>query len=220
MCWNQDVSINTFGFACLALLFIYITNTYTKYKTKTFNNPLVYLFFFSVASMQLIEFFLWRNLNDNAINNTLSIAASTLIIIQQLILMLMIKNMNIRYILLLVYALLLISVFLYKNANHIPIKFNTFVGINGHLSWEWMNWKKNKPSLLWLGLIFYVLPLLFVKNNILTLFVMLSMIITLIGYYKYNTFGTMWCWSSNLFLLYFMFDIILIKPYYEYNEMC
>jgi hypothetical protein len=57
MCWNQDISINTFLFACLSLLFIFLTNKFTKYKTKTFDNPLVYLFFLVVASMQLIEFF-------------------------------------------------------------------------------------------------------------------------------------------------------------------
>ena len=219
MCWNQDVSINTFVFACLALIFIYLTNKYTKYKTETFENPLVYLFFFSVASMQLIEFFLWRNLNDKTINKNLSMAAAALIIVQQIILMLMIKNINVRYILLLIYTVLTISIFLYK-ITHDPLIFNTFIGSNGHLSWEWMNWTKNEPSLLFIALIFYVLPLLLVKNNILTLFVMLSMLISLTGYYKYNTFGTMWCWSSNFFLLYFIFDIILIKPYCEYKGVC
>ena len=219
MCWNQDVSINTFGFACLALLFIYITNKYTKYKTKTFDNPLVYLFLFAVASMQLIEFFLWRNLNDKTINKNLSTMAAFLIIIQQLVLMFMIKNINIRYILLLVYALFVIFVGFSQKANNF-ITFNTFVGNNGHLSWEWMNHKKNETSYLFIWLLFYLLPLLLVKNNLLTLFVMLSMIITLAGYYKYNTFGTMWCWSSNFFLLYFIVDIILIKPYLEYNGAC
>lgn len=42
MCWNADISINTFTFGLFALLFIYIANTYSKYKTKTFENPLVY----------------------------------------------------------------------------------------------------------------------------------------------------------------------------------
>ena len=33
---------------------------------------------------------------------------------------------------------------------------------------------------------------------------------------KYNTFGTMWCWSFNLFLLYFIVDILIIQPF-EYG---
>jgi hypothetical protein len=57
MCWNQDISINTFLFVCLTLLFIFITNTFTKYKTPFFNNPLMYLLLLLGASMQLIEFF-------------------------------------------------------------------------------------------------------------------------------------------------------------------
>lgn len=26
MCWNEDISINTFMFSCLALLFIFVSN--------------------------------------------------------------------------------------------------------------------------------------------------------------------------------------------------
>ena len=68
MCWNPDISINTFLFSCLTLLFIYITNTYTKYKTPLFDNPIFYLLFLAVVSIQLIEFFLWRNLKNKFIN--------------------------------------------------------------------------------------------------------------------------------------------------------
>ena len=54
---NADISINTFLFAFLALLFIYFTNTYTKYKTHSFDNKIMYLFTLSVVCMQLLEFF-------------------------------------------------------------------------------------------------------------------------------------------------------------------
>jgi hypothetical protein len=52
MCWNQDISLNTFLFACSALIFIYLASTYTKYKSDTFKNPLVYLFLFEVAEFE------------------------------------------------------------------------------------------------------------------------------------------------------------------------
>ena len=38
MCWNPDISINTFLLGALTLVFVYYTNTYTKYKTPTFDN--------------------------------------------------------------------------------------------------------------------------------------------------------------------------------------
>jgi hypothetical protein len=97
MCWNPSISLNTFIFACLALLFIFYANTYTKYKTHTFDNPLVYLFLFEVAIMQLVEFYLWRNLKNKSINKNLSIIASFIILFQQLTLILMIPNLSIRY---------------------------------------------------------------------------------------------------------------------------
>jgi hypothetical protein len=72
--------MNTFIFAILALLFIYLTNTYSKYKTDTFKNPLMYLFFFEVALIQLIEYFLWKNLKNNKMNKLLSRLACYIII--------------------------------------------------------------------------------------------------------------------------------------------
>ena len=56
MCWNADISLNTFIFGLFSMIFIFITNTYTKYKTHTFNNPLMYLFLGVVISIQLLEF--------------------------------------------------------------------------------------------------------------------------------------------------------------------
>lgn len=48
----------------VSLLFIYFTNTYTKYKTSSFDNNIAYLFTLSVVCMQLLEYFLWKNLNN------------------------------------------------------------------------------------------------------------------------------------------------------------
>ena len=62
MCWNPDISLNTFLFGVFALLFIFLSNTFSKYKLKEFTNPLVYLFLFQIVVMQLIEFFIWKNL--------------------------------------------------------------------------------------------------------------------------------------------------------------
>ena len=137
MCWNSDISINTFIFAFMALLFIYVTNTFTKYKTPMFDNPLMYLFFLAVASMQLIEFFLWRNLKNNEMNKLLSRIAAGLVIGQQVILMLMVPNKHIKYGMLLLYLLFLI---VFSNRG-VDSRFYTSIGKNGHLNWEWINYK-------------------------------------------------------------------------------
>ena len=38
MCWNKDVSLNTFLFSGFVLLLIYYNNTYTKYKVAEFDS--------------------------------------------------------------------------------------------------------------------------------------------------------------------------------------
>lgn len=220
MCWNEHISLNTFLFVCLALIFIFVSNTYTKYKTPTFNNPLVYLLILVMASMQLIEFFLWKNLQNKYINEILSIIGAYIIILQQLILIVMIPNSTIRYSMLVIYALFIIVFRTLYSKIFNPFYFNTSIGKNGHLSWNWMNFKVYENIWLVIGLLFYIIPLLILNNPLLAFFYISTLFLSLFFYFKYNTFGTIWCWAFNLFLLYFIIDILLIQPYCEYNSLC
>lgn len=219
MCWNQDISINTFLFACLALLFIFLTNTFTKYKTKTFDNPLVYLFLLEVAAIQLTEFFLWRNLKNKSVNELFSKITSFIIFVQPITLILMIPNITIKCAILFIYLFFVIAYYGYRGIYN-PIIFHTSIGTNGHLSWEWMNFKGYEKIFLFIDLLFYIIPALLINNFFIALFLIISSIISLFFYFRYNTFGTMWCWCFNLFLLYFIIDILIIKPFYEYNSLC
>jgi hypothetical protein len=219
MCWNPDISINTFVFSVLVLFFIFFTNTFSKYKSKTFDNPLVYLFFFEVVSMQLIEYFLWRNLKNNLINSALSKFASVLTATQIGTIMLMIPNFHMKIFAFVSYFLYFIFYFEYRRIYN-PIIFHTSIGGNGHLSWEWMNYKGYENVFLFIFLLFYIIPALMIGNTTLSFLIILSIIVSFFFYHRYNTFGTMWCWASNFFLLYFICDILIIQPYYEYNELC
>jgi hypothetical protein len=218
MCWNQDISINTFIFSILALFFIYYTNTFTRYKTPLFDNPIVYLFIFSVVSMQLIEFFLWRNLKNPFINKHLSKLASFLFILQPLFLILIIPILSTRYMMLFIYSIFILTYLFYKKM-YSPINFHTSVGKNGHLSWESVNLKGYETIFTFFYLLIYISTAFIINNFLLIIFLIPSFLISLF-YYKDNTFGTMWCWISNLFLLYLIIDILIIKPYYEYNGLC
>lgn len=220
MCWNSDISINTFLFAVLALLFIFLTNTYSKYKLKAFENPLVYLLLLEAATMQLIEYFLWKNLKNKTMNELLSKIASFVVIIQAPTVMLMIQNLNIRYGLLLIYVIFFIVYFEYKRIYY-PIKFNTSVSKNGHLSWDWMNYNGHgNKLLLFIFLFLYGISFLSIANIEITIIGLVSLFVSLFYYFKDNSFSSMWCWLSNLFLLYFIVNILIIKPYYEYNSLC
>jgi hypothetical protein len=219
MCWNPDISINTFLFACLALLFIFFTNTFTKYKTNTFDNPLIYLYLLEVAAIQLTEFFLWKNLKNKSMNELFSKITSFIIFVQPVTLMLIIPNISIKWALVFIYFTFMMVYFVYRGIYN-PIVYHTSIGANGHLSWEWMNFKGYENIFLFIVLLFYVIPVLLIDNFFITLFSIISLITSLFFYFKYNTFGTMWCWSFNLFLLYFIIYILIIKPFYEYNSLC
>ena len=140
------------------------------------------------------------------------------IIIQPATLILMIDNIKIKIKLFLLYILFGFIFGLYKSYN--PINFHTTVGKDGHLLWEWLNYKGYANILLAIGILFYVIPILYINNNLLSLFVITSLLLSLIFYFKYKTFGSMWCWISNTFLLYVIIDILLIKPFIEYNGLC
>jgi hypothetical protein len=219
MCWNQDVSLNTFLFACLVLLFIFITNTYTKYKTPTFDNPLVYLFLFLVAAMQLIEFFLWRNLKNKKMNEQLTKIASFDVFMQQITLIMLIPNLTIRFGMAISYLSFVLFYVVYKGT-YDPINYYTTVGENGHLSWGWTNYTGYETIWAVICLFFYISAALLINNFILTLFLLTTLAISSFFYYKYNTLASMWCWLLSTFLLYFVVDILLIQPFREYNGIC
>ena len=218
MCWNADISLNTFIFGLFSMIFIFITNTYTKYKTHTFNNPLMYLFLGVVISMQLLEFFAWRNLKNNRINTLVSKIISIIVTAQPLLLMLLIENTNVRYCIIGLYILYTFIYRVYKS-NFSPFDFHISV-LNGHLKWEHMYLKGWERIHHFIYLAFYIISLLLVNDNILNLFTISSLLISFLFYYNDGTIGSMWCWLANLLFVYFIVNILFIQPFYEYNGIC
>jgi len=218
MCWNADISINTFLFSCFALTFIYLTNTFTKYKTPSFDHPLVYLFFGAVVSIQLIEFFVWRNLDNKRINTFLSKLISANVMIQPFLLMCMIESVLLRNSILAIYVIS-VAIYRYYKVFYSPFVFHTSVK-NGHLSWDWVQRKGIEGIMQFIYLAFYVAALLLIQNPLICLFGLVSMVVSFYFYFKDDTFGSMWCWVINLFFLYFIANILLIQPFFEYNSLC
>ena len=130
MCWNEHVSLNTYVFSIGMLLLMMYNNRYTPYKLHGFN---VYWYFFilSFCTMQLIEFFLWRNINTPQ-NYTFSALGQGLISIQPIASLFLLQNETLRNILLSIYTLFCIVVFV----THKKV-FKTTIE-NGHLKWSWV----------------------------------------------------------------------------------
>lgn len=223
MCWNENVSLNTFLFTSFVLIFIFYNNNYTQYKIKEFEDWKVYLFFFSFTSMQLVEYFLWKSIKqNNKYNNKLFSIIGWLLIrfIQPLCLLLLIpdKYLLIKYLIFATYFILFIIIYIYKYLYN-PVDFTTTIGKNNHLLWNWVKSNNIFESII---NYFYMLLfiILFIKMPIIALIILAFYIYCYIYYYNNMTYGSMWCWMSNSVLLYFLIKILFIIPYKEYKMLC
>ena len=221
MCWNKDVSLNTFIFSILSLLFIYYNNKYTKYKIKEFTSIWVYLLFASFISMQLAEYFLWKYMGNKKLNKIFTCLVIFLILLQPLCSLMLLESDDLKYNMMLSYFLLIGVLLCFYFVNKI-INIKTSVADNGHLNWEWL------PSIssnfifcaiwsLWFFFLFYPLY----KTNI-RLMIIWSFIlcVSLYTYLKQHTYQSMWCWMSNFIMFIFLIQILIILPYKDKGTLC
>lgn len=193
MCWNAEVSFQTFGMAALAVA---VAAIYSNIQWP-------YLFFFmTIASMQLVEGLVWQNLNNPSINHWLSLAGNMLLALQPVgaILTLYGTQTDMMYKLLAAYfgTVGITQAFL------LPLRrepfdklFRMYVGENGHLVWNWLNRKNASKLSLTVYFIFLVLPFLLSKHYGILLFTFLTLGVSLATFYQYETWGSMWCWFVN-----------------------
>jgi len=223
MCWNADISINTFIFSCFTLVFIYISNTYTRYKVQGFTGLFVYFFFFLFVSVQLFEYFIWKNLNNPRMNTFFS-KVGFFIIFSQLFLVNFFAQPIYQPYLFVYFFIFFITLLLYKQFYN-PFQFKTVVAPSGHLSWEWLRFTGYEKIFLLIGLSFYVIPWVLNKNITTTLY--LSVCLAIFSFFimymllkKDNTYGSLWCWVFNLMMIFYVIQILVILPFCEYHGLC
>ena len=208
MCWNEHVSLNTFIFSIFVLLLIMYNNAYTQYKIQGLNNVWIYLFLASFIFMQLIEFFIWRNINNKFYNHIFSIIATTLLIIQPICSLMLISQKELRNNLLIAYLSLAIPYSIYKFSTK---NIHTVISKSGHLRWKFF---ESSPIILLFWLFFFLVGLIFNKFWIGFGF---GFIILCISYYNYNndhTIASMWCWAVNSVMIYYAFYLLIYLPFY------
>jgi hypothetical protein len=186
MCWNQSVSLNTFLFG----LFAVSLGVYNKVIT-----PLAGLGGISLISMQLIEFFAWRNLGNKDTMALLSKVGLGIILVQPLLAQLEILT---TYLVPLAYIGFVV---LYLGLSLSTTEFSMVKAPNGHLRWNWLS---QSPLFLSIWLAFLTLPFLYTKNYVIFFSLLISALISLYTYYKDNTWGSMWCWICNVYSVYLL----------------
>jgi len=214
MCWNKDISLNTFLFSSFVLLLIIYNNEYTQYKITELDNIWMYLFLVSFILMQLIEYFIWKNINDPVYNNLFSIMATLLLFIQPIASTMLITNNIVRTNMLLLYLILSIPLLIYRLFTK---KINSTVSPLKHLKWNFIFYDNSIiEKIFYIGwFIFFLFPLFYQGNTFGLLFGLLTFIIILYNYYKDKTVESMWCWIVNSIMIYYAGYLLLYLPFYK-----
>jgi hypothetical protein len=184
MCWNQSVSLNTFLFG----LFAVSLSLYNKVLT-----PLGGLGAMSFISMQLVEYFAWRNLGNKEAISLLSKVGLGLILIQPLLVHANRLQSN-------VVPLVYIGCILFFYSFY-TTTFSMHKAANGHLAWDWLS---TSPLFISIWLMFFILPFLYAKDYLFFFAILMTALISLYTYYKDNTWGSMWCWIANIYSIYLL----------------
>ena len=214
MCWNENVSLNTFLFSSFVLTLIVYNNSYTKYKIQELNNTWMYIFFASFIFMQLIEFFIWRNINNKFYNNLFSILGLLLLFIQPIASIMILQNIELRNLLLVLYLLVATPYSIYEfSSKHI----HTLVSKDGHLKWALFQ----NPSIVWVvWLFFFLFGFVYRKNWRGLLFVFITLFISFLNYKNDQTMASMWCWCVNSIMIYYAIYLLIYLPFLEKQNIC
>ena len=198
MCWNSQVSLNTFIYGIISAIILLLLN----------NTPYLYIMVaMSITSMQLLEYFTWININNKKITRVLSIIGIIIIIIQLFLFTNLIKNKKYKNSML---SFLLLLLILYFTFVFPTTTLDMVKGENGHLAWLWTD-----INIMWYIVIFiiYLIPCIFNKWYLFFYFGLISLSISLYFFSKYKTFGTIWCYISN-----FIWIILLYISITKINE--
>jgi hypothetical protein len=185
MCWSANGSLATWAAGM----------TLALAANKQYD-PVLWTFMVIFTQIQLVEYFLWRNLKIPRLNSLWSKAGLVVILLEPIAAIYMIKNKNLRFKFLVAYGVYVMALLMTQQFN-----FSTKIGLNGHLQWNWLIplWK----FLPWF--VFLLAPMwIGGKNHGTFLLCSITLLMSLYFYFKYKTVGTMWCWIAVFaWVLYF-----------------
>jgi hypothetical protein len=164
--------------------------------------------------MQLIEYFIWVNINEPVYNKFFTIMASLLLLVQPVASGMLITNNNVRSNFLKLYLLGAIPLTIYRIMTK---NINSTVSPLKHLNWNlgiFDDFVLNKITLLaWFA--FFLFPLFYEGNNFGFLFGLLTLITITYNYYKDKSVGSMWCWIVNSIMVYYAGYLLFYLPFFK-----
>jgi hypothetical protein len=164
--------------------------------------------------MQLIEFFIWRNLNNKDLNKLFSNLGALLLMLQPVASLMLLKDITLRNKMLTIYGIPAFSYFIYEIVNK---DFITVVSKTGHLKWQWVDLSGNKQILFMSWLFFLFFSIFYNKHYLGLAYTVALLLISLYSYKKDGSFGSLWCWSINSLMLFYAIKLLVIIPYKEHG---
>jgi hypothetical protein len=158
--------------------------------------------------MQFVEYLLWKNINNEKKVQTISTYGQILVILQPIVSLLMVKNAILKWAIIAVYSITAFSIF-NSSKNH----FKTTV-LNGHLKWNWMPVSYTAYA-MWVACLLFSFILNGEYNYVLA--ALFLFLITYWSNYANGTAGSLWCWSINVFMLYFAVKLLIILPFQSHG---
>lgn len=184
MCWNADVSLQTFLLGSAAIVVAGLQGV---------SAPILF-FCATIVSMQLIEYVVWSNYDNPIVNRNASLAAAILLWIQPIASILTLPTGS----LMLAFLLPYLALSLYDSLRtRQTIDYSMTRAANGHLQWNWLTQNYKSYTSLAVYFLFLFTPMILSEQYELVMLALLTLAITLYTYWKMNTWGSMWCWIVN-----------------------
>lgn len=210
MCWNKEVSLNTFLFSSFVFLLIIYNNEYTFYKIPEFDRFWLRIFMAIVILIQLVEYFIWTNIDNIFYNKLFTNIALLIIFCQPITTIMNIDDEKIKKILFVSYLVLMIPFFILNYNKNI---YST-ISSNKHLNWNLINHENKFTKIIGLAWIFFFLfPLFYQKHQFGFLFGILTLIMMSYNYMNDNTLESMWCWIVNFIMIYYAGYLLFYLPF-------
>ena len=210
MCWNKEVSLNTFLFSSFVYLLILYNNKYTSYKILDFNRFWIRIFIGIVISVQLVEYFIWSNINNLFYNKLFTTCVLIILFFEPITTIMNISDNKIKQMMLLSYLCITIP---FGIVNYNKNIYSTITQ-NNHLKWNLINRENSIAMIVQIAwLFFFLFPLFYEGHQLGFMFGVLTLIIVVYNYANDNSVDSMWCWIVNSIMLYYAAYLLFYLPY-------
>jgi hypothetical protein len=148
-------------------------------------DPKLWVFMVVFTQMQLVEYFLWKNLSVPSLNAMWSAIGLALILAEPAASLNMLRDK--RFL-----ALYTAGAIAYLLMGRFD--FRTTIGANGHLKWNWLFSSWSFEIILWTTAL--LAPLYLTGHQGAALFGLVTFMISMYFNSKYGTAGSYWCWLA------------------------